>query len=217
MVKYNTYDNTIQPEKEEINILIPTIDHPKLGCFPIFSSLPLDKSKSHIQRFAVFVDIDDLQPTFLTNENPDLINHLYDIQENRQFSSISFIEKDIQYWCIKSPLYFSEIYDDRNSFVPITSFNEIASNEIIHEPKEEQIEEAEPEPDDVSDDGSEISNEGSEISNEGSEISNERSDDEGSNDEETDDETDAYKRGYEEGLKMGFKQSSIQDLIHKES
>lgn len=211
------YENTTQLEEEQIDIFIPTIDHPKFGKFPMFSSLPLDKSKPHIQRFAVFVDIDDLQPTFLDKEKPDLIDHLYDIQEKRQFSSISFIEKDIQYWCVKSPLYFSEIYNDRRSFIPITSFNEIAADELVHEPIEAEVEEAateEEEEDDGSNDGSEESNEGSEESNEDSDSdsdsssdaeSNEESDEsESSSDEsesESDEESDEYKRGYEEGLR----------------
>ena len=217
-----TYENIVETPEEEINLFIPTINHPKYGNFPIFSSLPLDKTKLHIKRCAVFVDIDDMQPTFLNTENPELIDHLYDITQDRQFTSFSFIENNIQYWCIKSPLYFSEIYDDPTSFLPITSFTEFTEEELhrIKGPEGEPEPEAEPlieDMDDHSNEGSEISNEGSEISNEGNNTSDEEenfSDESDSTWSDTEFENDDYKRGYEAGLKMGYKQKTVEDVLH---
>ena len=188
--KYENPISTTYKTKTKEQILIPTIDHPKIGNFPMFSALPLDSSVPHIQRCAVFVDIDDLEPTFIMEENSPVLDHLYDIDNPKQYSSISFLENGIQYWMIKSPLYFSEIYDDRESFIPMTTFTEVNADElVVEEPKEEVYEkeaevEQEESEEDMSNEGSEISNEGSEISNEGDETSDEEYSDQEESDED---------------------------------
>jgi hypothetical protein len=172
--------------KDREQVIIPTIDHPKIGNFPMFSALPLDSSVPHIQRCAVFVDIDGLEPTFIMEENSPVLDHLYDIDNPKRYSSISFLENGVQYWIIKSPLYFSEIYDDRESFIPMTTFTEVNADELVVEEevyeKEAEVEQEESE-EDMSNEGSEISNEGSEISNEGDETS-----DDGLTDDDMEDE-----------------------------
>ena len=105
------------------------------------------KTKSHIKRCAVFVDIDDMQPTFLNTENPELIDHLYDITQDRQFTSFSFIENNIRYWCVKSPLYFSEIYDDPNGIESLdgntvdrsAEMAKLAENQLLYDASVEML------------------------------------------------------------------------------
>jgi hypothetical protein len=197
------FENRIQEKTETVNLITPTIDHPQLGRFPFFSALPLNPDIPHIQRYAVFVDIDGLEPTIIPEDDDYTLDHLYDEINTKQYSSISFMYKDKQYWCIKSPFYFTEIYDNIETFIPISTFSEISSQELHkNDKKQEHLNETlsnegsyEASDDEVSDYNG--SNEGSD--NEGS---NEGTDNEGSDEEEDkDSENEDYRRGYEAGIK----------------
>jgi hypothetical protein len=199
------YSNPVQVGEEEVNLLIPTVDHPSIGYVPLFSTKPLDPSVPHIQRYVAFVDIEEMEPFFVDEETPEIIDHLYDLYQTRQYSSINFIEKNIEYWCVKSPLYFTEIHDHQLQTVPINTFQEIESPNVPT---------AAPVPKDVDT----LSNEGSDAgSDEGDELSDEGSDMDGSNegssrasDEESDNEDlDDFHRGYQEGLLAGIKQKAV--------
>jgi hypothetical protein len=197
------FENRIQEKTETVNLITPTIDHPQLGRFPLFSALPLNPDTPHIQRYAVFVDIDGLEPTFIPEDDDSILDHLYDERYTKQYSSISFMYKDKQYWCVKSPFYFTEIYDNIETFIPISTFSEISSQELHkNDKKQESLNET------LSNEGSyEASDdEGSDYngSNEGTdnEGSNEGTDNEGSDEEEDkDSENEDYRRGYEAGIK----------------
>jgi hypothetical protein len=199
------YANPVQLGEEEVNLLIPTIDHPSIGNAPLFSTRPLDPSLPNIQRYAVFVDIDGLEPFFIDEKTPEVIDHLYDLYQTRQYSSVNFIEKDVEYWCVKSPLYMTEIRDRQLQIIPINTFQEIDESEL---PK------AAPFPKD----SETLSNEGSDVaSDEGDERSDEGSDIDGSNegsmrasDEESEKEDeDDFHRGYQEGLLAGMKRKGV--------
>jgi hypothetical protein len=199
------YENPVQLPEEQVNLLIPTVVHPSIGNVPLFSSKPLDPSVPHIQRYAVFVDVEGMEPFFVDEETPEFIDHLYDLQQTRQYSSLNFIENNKEYWCVKSPLYFTEIYDHQLQTIPINTFQEI---DALNVPT------AAPFPKDIDT----LSNEGSDAaSDEGDELSDEGSDMDGSNegsmrgsDEESDEEDlDDFHRGYQEGLLAGIKQKAL--------
>ena len=198
-----SYTNPVQLPEEEVNLLIPTIEHPYIGNVPLFSSKPLDPSIPHIQRYVIFVDINGLEPFFVEKESPELIQHLYDLYQKRQYSSINFIEKDVEYWCVKSPLYMSQIHDRQLQTIPINTFKEIAASLV---PKSAAFPK---DVDTLSNDGSDAaSDEGDELSDEGSEGSNEGS--MRASDEDTDNEDlDDFHRGYEEGFLVGMKQKAV--------
>jgi hypothetical protein len=124
------FENVEQTEDDTINLLVPSIKHDKIGNFPLFSSLPLDKFVPKIKRFACFVDVDE-SPTFLF-DNPEELDHLYDLEQPKKFSFISFIFNGKQYWSIKSPLHFTEIYDDLSRMIPYDG----AINDLSVEEKE---------------------------------------------------------------------------------
>jgi hypothetical protein len=128
------FENVEQEKDDVINLLVPSIKHPQLGNFPLFSSLPLDKFVPKIKRYACFVDIEE-PPLFLF-DYPGEINHLYDITQQSKFSTISFMFNEKQYWSIKSPLYFTEIYDDLDRFIPVDFEEEHHLNPIsnVNEP-----------------------------------------------------------------------------------
>ena len=206
----NAYENIVQEKEEEINLLIPTMDHPKIGNTQLFSSTPLNSNVPQIKRYAVFVDIDGMEPTFVREEDKEFLPNLYDLTQNKQFSAISFLENGKHFWAIKSPLYFSEIYDRRQQFIPITSFQEVDPESLKHFVKKEIFD------DTRSNEGSWTeSNEGSdgEGSNAGSgdEASN-ADGDEASDAESEDLESAEYKRGYEAGLQVGLKDHTIENM-----
>ena len=90
------------------------IHHPQLGNYTFFSSEQLDTSRDNnlLKRFAVFVDVDDLQPLYIEKSEEDKINHLYDMDQTESYSAITFLDgENRQLWCVKSHEYFSEIVD----------------------------------------------------------------------------------------------------------
>jgi len=217
---FSKYENLSQKDEDETDLIIPVTDHPQLGNFPLFSALPLESNIPHIQRFAVFVDIDNLEPTFFDDENNTQLDHLYDIGQKEQYSAISFIEKDVQYWCIKSPLYFSEIYDDRKSFIPISTFEEVNPDELQNHVQKDDSEKEIREPNTENDDNqSEPSNEGSELSDEGSLPSNEGSFHSNEGSEISNEDQEELREPYEEeeldGEQMTLKEDTIEDLMNK--
>jgi len=200
------YENPVQLSEEDVHLLIPTIDHPSIGNVPLFSSRPLDPSVPHIQRYVAFVDVGGLEPFFVEEDAPEFVDHLYDLHQTKQYSSLNFIEKGVEYWSIKSPLYFTEIHDRPLQTVPIHTFQEIDAPNV---PK------AAPLPKDfdtLSNEGSdEGSDEGDELSDEGSDMegSNEGSDTDASNEESDEEDLDDFHRGYQEGLLVGMKQKAV--------
>lgn len=64
-----------------------------------------------LRRFAVFVDIPGLHPLYVEQDETDKLNHLYDIDQREQYSSITYLRSSdkAQLWCVKSSQYFSEI------------------------------------------------------------------------------------------------------------
>jgi hypothetical protein len=112
-MEYSTveYEN----DNENESIIFPTIQHPKLGNYTFFSSLPL-KTSNLVKRFAVFVDMDELNPLYLEPSENDTLLTIYDFDKDiEQYTSVTFIEKSIQFWCVKSCLYFSEMPDLLNN------------------------------------------------------------------------------------------------------
>lgn len=106
--KKTTYETVEYSENE--TIIFPTIQNENLGNYTFFSSFPFSQSNL-VKRFAVFVDTDELTPLYVEPNDDDKLLHLYDV-DAEQYSSVTFIENDVQLWCIKSPLYFSEIIDN---------------------------------------------------------------------------------------------------------
>jgi hypothetical protein len=210
-----TFENILQEDADHVSLLCPTVNDSRLGDFPIFSSLPLDPNSPPIKRYAAFVDIDDLQPFFIDESNKDELEHLYYMKNENQYSSICFFKESVQLWCIKSPLYFTEIYDDLRKNIPISSFREtteiISSSKGPKEGKEGSIVLSNDDGDEVSDEGEEVaSNEGEEVaSNEGDETASNEGDskvEEGEKSKE-DENKDEYTRGYEEGYKEAIQKA----------
>jgi hypothetical protein len=213
------YENPIQLPEETVDLTITTIDHPQIGNFPLFSTLPLDPKIPKIQRYAVFVDVDDNSPTFIKEENPTLLNDLYGMDQIKQFTAISFFEKEIQFFAIKSPIYFIEIRDNILNEIPISSFSEISSEQLPESQKvESQYEEDSVKSNDVGDEV--ISNEGDEVSDDeyleesedGDEESNEGSVQEQKEEIIDEPEDDNYQRGYQQGLIAGLKEKASTDM-----
>jgi hypothetical protein len=114
------FQNIIQEEGDKINLLIPSVSHPQFGNFPLFSSKPIDPYVPKIKRYAVFVDADGEKPTFFFSEDENTkksFDQLYAEDQTHKYTSISFLYEKTQYWCVKSPLCFTEIYDD-TTFLP---------------------------------------------------------------------------------------------------
>ena len=124
----DNFENVEQTTDDNVDLLVPSIKHDKIGNFPLFSSLPIDAVVPKIKRFACFVDIDE--KPYLLFDNPGELDHLYDLLETRKFSSISFMFNGKQYWSIKSPLDFTEIYDDLDRMIPYDGPFENAVKEL---------------------------------------------------------------------------------------
>ena len=124
----DNFENVEQTTDDTVDLLVPSIKHDKIGNFPLFSSLPIDAVVPKIKRFACFVDIDE--KPYLLFDNPGELDHLYDLLETRKFSSISFMFNGKQYWSIKSPLDFTEIYDDLDRMIPYDGPFENAVKEL---------------------------------------------------------------------------------------
>ena len=101
-----------ETETETETVLYPTVQHPSIGDYTMFSSSPFSISNL-IKRFAVFIDTDTLHPLYIEPEKNDLLTSLYDV-DNQQYTSITFIENEKQLWCIKSYEFFTEIPDNGN-------------------------------------------------------------------------------------------------------
>jgi hypothetical protein len=93
-----------------VNLIYPRINHPLLGNYTFFSSFPLSPGvTSGLKRYAVFVDIDGLNPLYVENENLKILDDLYSPGKTEKYSAITFFYKSQQIWCVKSPLYFTLI------------------------------------------------------------------------------------------------------------
>jgi len=103
-----TFENVVFDEESENNVQIiySRTRHPILGTYTFFSS---HTTITNGKRFAVFVDIDDLHPLYVEPEQSEILSHLYDLDQEHSYSAITFMNGSQQLWCIKSPIYFSEI------------------------------------------------------------------------------------------------------------
>jgi len=102
-------DLVVLPENT-VRLLTPRIQHPLLGNYTFFSSFPLKPGENPgLKRYAVFVDIDGLNPLYVENENLKILDDLYSPENPKKYSAITFFYKSHQVWCVKSPLHFSLI------------------------------------------------------------------------------------------------------------
>jgi hypothetical protein len=126
-IGFSSEFENIEPVAEDtIQIIYPRINHPKIGTYTFFSS------KTNItgaKRFAVFVDIESLHPLYIEPEDEDKLNHLYDPDNTELSTAITFMNGSQQVWCIKSPVFYSEI----NEFF-------ITNEETQHKAEDEEIE-----------------------------------------------------------------------------
>jgi hypothetical protein len=104
-----TIENVTEPLSNDttINLIFPRINHPLIGNYTFFSSLP---STPGLKRYVVFVDIDGLNPLYIENKDISLLDQLYSPENTNHYSAITFmhnLQVPIQVWCIKSPLHFS--------------------------------------------------------------------------------------------------------------
>ena len=167
------YENVLTDSLETETILYPRIQHPNLGNYTFFSMEPIGalSQRNRLKRFAVFVDIDDLNPLYLEDsesENDKLL-HLYDMDQTTQYSAVSFMHegttgegttgegttekgtqpRKIQLWCVKSPYYFTEmannILNDHIDEVipPPVDAVEQEEEEELEDGKQEEEEESE--------------------------------------------------------------------------
>jgi hypothetical protein len=102
----------------DYSVIYPRIQHPLLGDYTFFSNKMLNPDAAgaegtadKLRRFAVFVDIPGLHPLYVEQDETDKLNHLYDIDQTEQYSSITYLRSSdkAQLWCVKSSQYFSEI------------------------------------------------------------------------------------------------------------
>jgi hypothetical protein len=149
---YENVSNDIE-SVSHMQIIFPKILHPDLGNYTMFSSKPISQTSYHFTRFAVFVDIDGLNPLYLSSKETEKIHHLYDMPTIEQYSSITFKQNDIQLWCIKSPLYFSEIeeytynlnLDNKISesgepkIMPLQHESELSQEQPVPSPQEQPV------------------------------------------------------------------------------
>lgn len=114
----NDYTADSDPNHTTIALLYPRIQHPLLGDYTFFSNKMLNpdaaassSTADKLRRFAVFVDIPGLHPLYVEQDETDKLNHLYDIDQTTQYSSITYLRSSDkeQLWCVKSSQYFSEI------------------------------------------------------------------------------------------------------------
>ena len=129
------YENVLTDNLDTETVLYPRIQHPNLGNYTFFSMEPIGKlsQRNRLQRFAVFVDIDELNPLYIEDSEIDKLLHLYDMDQTVQYSAVSFMHegttgegttgegttdegttegtqpRKIQLWCVKSPYYFTEM------------------------------------------------------------------------------------------------------------
>jgi hypothetical protein len=105
------FENIEQKDSEEtVSIIYPRIKHPKIGTFTFFSSLSIQKKV--FPRYVVFVDLEDLSPLYLEPDEMDQLDHLYDAEQTKKYSCITFKTNETQIWCVKSPFYFSIFSDE---------------------------------------------------------------------------------------------------------
>jgi len=121
-IGFSTFENVVFNETPEntVQIIYPRTNDPTLGIYTFFSSQTTIKNG---KRFAVFVDINDLQPLYVEPEEADILNHLYDVDQESSYSAITYMNGSQQLWCIKSPLYFSEI--EETYYKELFSSNEL--------------------------------------------------------------------------------------------
>jgi hypothetical protein len=146
---YTSVESTTDESEIQIETIIyPTVQHPLIGNYTLFSSFPFSTSNL-VKRFAVFVDTDDLHPLYVEPSDNDTLTTLYDI-DKEQYTSIAFIENESQLWCVKSPDFFTEMPDNgnyllesENSAPIITSEDDMekgSEKESIYEEKDQEQE-----------------------------------------------------------------------------
>jgi len=149
-ITYSTVETSdSDSETETETIIYPTIQHPSVGNYTLFSFSPFSTSNL-VKRFAVFIDTDDLHPLYIQpNENDKLLT-LYDI-DAEQYTSITFIENGSQMCCVKSPMYFSEMQDNGNYLLESENIEPMIQEGDVHEEPENPTEEQGQEPENPAD------------------------------------------------------------------
>ena len=100
-------ENVSEPlsDQNTENLLFPRIQHPLLGHYTFFSSLP---ASDGLSRYAVFVDTEGLNPLYVEKDDSAILDHLYSPENTTRYSAVTFFYNSVQQvWCIKSPYYFS--------------------------------------------------------------------------------------------------------------
>jgi hypothetical protein len=146
----NVLMNTVSGSLADVEtdtILYPRIQHPQLGNYTFFSMNPIGNITGEIRirlrRFAVFVDIDELDPLYLEESENDKLLHLYDINQTKQYSAVSFMHDGasgkIQLWCVKSPYYFSEMENNRLNTQEGAAYVASAASVGVEQPEQEAL------------------------------------------------------------------------------
>ena len=109
--------NEVYKTIEDIDnyVIYPRMRNEKIGTYYFFTSKPIGR-KSQVQRFVCFIDDDGLKPKFVEPSENDTLDSLYDY-DKESFTSITFIENDIQLWAIKSSAHFCLIENNDENLV----------------------------------------------------------------------------------------------------
>jgi len=144
-ITYSTVETSeSDSDSETETIIYPTIQHPSVGNYTLFSFSPFSTSNL-VKRFAVFIDTDDLHPLYIQPNENDKLSTLYDI-DAEQYTSITFIENGSQMCCVKSPMYFSEIQDNGNYLLESENIEPMIQEGDVHEEPENPADEKGQEP-----------------------------------------------------------------------
>ena len=107
-----TYENCFKDEtavNNPRNLLLPRIQHPKLGSSFIFTVEPINKEDSRtLRRFLVFFDDANIQTNYIEETDETQIQQILDSfnenidDETANYSGYVFLENDLQLWVMKN-------------------------------------------------------------------------------------------------------------------
>ena len=108
----NTYENCFKDEtavNNPRNLLLPRIQHSKLGSYFIFTVEPINvKDSRTLRRFLVFFDDADIQTNYIEEPNETQIQEILDSvnqntdDETPNYSGYVFRENGLQLWVMKN-------------------------------------------------------------------------------------------------------------------
>ena len=102
------YENCFKDESatpSPTNILLPRIQHPKLGEYFIFTVEPINKEDSRtLRRFLVFFDDSDIHTNYIEESDETQIQTILDLlpTDETGFNGYVFRENDLQLWVMKN-------------------------------------------------------------------------------------------------------------------